>query len=68
VAMMGGLTIFVLIALILVAVMFSVIGSEITLKLATLFWIILATLVASAIWTIFLLASFIGDGNKKFKD
>jgi len=65
---MRDFTIFMLILFILAALMFGATESEVTLKIATLLWIILAALVISAIWTILLIANLIGDGIKKWKD
>ena len=65
---MRDLTIFTLILLILAALLCGATESEVTLKIATLLWIILAASLISAIWTILLLANLIGDGIKKLKE
>ena len=64
---MVGMTIFILIVMILAALLFSAVGSEITVGISTLLWIILASFIIGAIWMIMVLAGFIGHRVDRLK-
>jgi hypothetical protein len=54
--------------LILIALLSSAIGSEITIELGTLLWIILACLIFGAVWMVMLFVSSVGDGIRRWRD
>ena len=64
---MVGMTLFMLIVMILAALLFSAVGSEITVGISTLLWIIVASFIVGAIWTVMALAGFIGNRVDRLK-